>query len=455
MAGLGLAGAALAACGATPAPTKAPAQEATTAPEATAAPVEQATPAPASGGGKKLVFSSYTWSGYEDAMKQVLAMWKEKNPGVEVEGQFVGEDYWTKVQTQIASGSPPDVGIGEWTRPTTWAKSGILLQLDEMVQRDNYPTDKFLPATIAQYSWKEGAFDSGGEGAKIFGLPSDAQGWIFVYNKDLFDAAGVAPPSDDWTWDDLVTAGQKLTNPDEDKWAIDMPCLWCLLRGNFVYAAGGDFQSADYKQSALDSPETIEAYKWVWDLIYTEKICLNPGAVSTDPFASGQVAMSTGGVWMIADWANITDFEWDMAQLPKHPRTGKRTTSAESDGWWVYKGTKERELAWNMCGYLASEEAQKKFGELGFVVPGSIPAVAKAYYEQKPPDGRINAFNNLVNDSKKVGNSFFEAQSIAGMWNPILEQAYFDGEDIEVKMKEAAQIMNEELAKSWEKFLAS
>ena len=65
------------------------------------------------GAKQKLIFSSYTWSGYEAAMKDVIAAWNKTQPNVEVEGQFFPEDYWTKLQTQVAGGTPPDVGIAD------------------------------------------------------------------------------------------------------------------------------------------------------------------------------------------------------------------------------------------------------------------------------------------------------------------------------------------------------
>src|SRR3954453_7683471 len=51
---------------------------------------------------KQLRFSSYTWSGYEQAMKQVLDMWKKENQGVDIQTEFVGDSYYTKLQTEIA-----------------------------------------------------------------------------------------------------------------------------------------------------------------------------------------------------------------------------------------------------------------------------------------------------------------------------------------------------------------
>src|SRR5262245_38293913 len=63
-------------------------------------------------GAKKLVLSSYTWSGYDVAINKVIDAWIATQPAgsVEVERQFGdGSTYWDKLQTQIAAGTPPDL----------------------------------------------------------------------------------------------------------------------------------------------------------------------------------------------------------------------------------------------------------------------------------------------------------------------------------------------------------
>lgn len=440
VAGISLAGAALAAC----------------APAAPAgAPAEEAAPEKAAEGKKKLVFSSYTWSGYEAAMRSVIEAWNQEHPDVVVDGQYIPEDYWTKLQTQVAGGTPPDVGIADYGRMLPYAKSGILLPITELITRDQFPIDKMLPGAVAQYRWKTGDFDSGGEGGDMYGLPSDAQSHIIAYNKTMFEEAGVALPTDDWTWDDLVTAGKAITKPDENKWGMQYISPWILTKGNFLFSAGGANHSADFKQSLLDAPETIEAFKWNWDLIYTHKIAPPPGAqAQTNPFMSGQVAMVVDGVWWISDFAAITDFEWDVALFPKHPRTGRRTTSLESDGWWIFKATKDVELSWSLLKYLSDEAGQKRFGELNYVIPSCFPEVGKEWYSRTPPANRLKVLENIQLESHKVDYTYFEFFTCWDAYRPPIEAAYADGTDIEAAMKEAAQIHNEELKKAWDKFMA-
>lgn len=407
----------------------------------------------AAGEKQQLVFSSYTWSGYEAAMKTVIEAWNQEHPEVEVEGQYIPEDYWTKLQTQVAGGTPPDIGISDYGRMLTYAKSGVLLALDDYLAVDNFSLDKMLPDAVAQYRWQEGDFDSGGEGGKMYGLPSDAQSQIFAYNKTMFENAGVDLPTDDWTWDDMVAAGQAITKPDQNIWGMQMISPWILTKGNFLFSTGGANHSADVKKSMLDTPESIEAFKWNWDLVYTHKIAPAPGAQSqTNPFMSGQVAMVVDGVWWIADFASIKDFEWDIALFPKHPKTGKRTTSLESDGWWIFQSAANPDMAWSLMKYLVDENGQKRFSELNYIIPSSYPDVAETWYNQSPPTNRPKALENILTDSAKVDYTYFDFFAIFDAYRPPIEKAYADGDDIEAAMLEAAQIHNEELTKAWEKF---
>jgi len=434
--GVGAAGALLAACTSTTAPGSAG--------------TEGAAPA---GDTQTLIFSSYTWSGYEAAMKDVIATWNEGHPEITVEGQFFPEDYWTKLQTQVAGGTPPDLGIADYGRLLTYAKSGVLLPLDDYIAVDDFGIDKMLPGAVAQYRWQEGDFDTGGEGGKMYGLPSDAQSQIIAYNKNMFDAAGVAYPTDEWTWDDLVAAGQAITKADQNIWGVQMISPWILTKGNFLFGADGANHSADFQKSMLDTPESIEAFKWNWDLVYTHQIAPAPGAQSaTNPFMSGQVAMVVDGVWWISDFATIEDFAWDIALFPKHPKTGKRTTSVESDGWWIFQQATNPDMAWSLMKSLVDEAGQKRFSELNYIVPSCYEAVATEWYNRTPPDSRPKALENIVQDSVKVDYTYFEFFATFDAYRPSIERAYADGTDIEAAMVEAAQIHNEELTKAWEKF---
>lgn len=91
--------------------TQAPAQPAAAATEAPKA------TAPAAGV-KKIVFSTYVWSNFEQAITEILNGWKAATPNVDYEAQFIPQtvDYYAKVQTQVAGGTAP-AGYGRFWTP--------------------------------------------------------------------------------------------------------------------------------------------------------------------------------------------------------------------------------------------------------------------------------------------------------------------------------------------------
>jgi multiple sugar transport system substrate-binding protein len=435
-------GALLAAC----APAVPPQQQtvATEAPKATVPPV----------GKKKIIFSTYTYSNFEQSMTKVLDRWVAETPGVEYEAQFVPQtiDYWAKIQTQVASGTAPDCGIADYGRLVSYAKNGTLLDITNYISSSKFPIDQLPAGAVSQYRWAKDDFDSGAAGGNYYGLPSDAQPQVFAYNKKMFDEASVAYPTDDWTWDDMLEAAKKITKADQNKWGIQAINGGILFKGNFVWAAGGALHTADFSKSMLADPKTIEVYKWDWDLIYTHKVAPPPGSAGEqNPFMSGQVAMYVDGIWWVTDFVDgIKDFDWDVALLPKHPKTGKRTTSIESDGWWIYKGGKDPDTSWKLLQYLEGPEAGKTMSDLGANYPSVLPDIAKDWYSQKPPEHRLKILDNVNNDSAKVDYTYFEFGTITNAVFPVIDKAFADGTDITAAMIDADKVMNTELAKAWE-----
>jgi multiple sugar transport system substrate-binding protein len=437
-------GALLAACAPAVQPTaQQPAGAATQAPKA----------AVPSAGVKKIVFSTYVWSNFEAAMTDILNGWKAKTPNVDYEAQFVPQtiDYWAKIQTQVASGTPPDCGMSDYGRLVSYAKNGTLMDITNYIMSSKFPIDKSFPGASAQYRWAKGDFDSGATGGNYYGIPSDAQAQIFAYNKKMFDDAGVSYPTDDWTWDDMLAAAQKITKADQNKWGMEAIPDYVLFKGNWVWAAGGALHTPDFTKSMLADPKTIEAYKWNWDLIYTHKVAPPSGSAGQqNPFMSGQVAMYVEGVWWLTDFANgIKDFDWDVAMLPKHPVTGKRTTTVESDGWWIYQGAKEPDTSWNLLSYMGSPEGQQLFIKANDCIPSTYQDIATTWYATKPPENKTKVLQNINQDSAKVDFTYFEFGTITNAVWPVIDKAFSDGTDITKAMQDADKVMNDELTKAW------
>ena len=133
---------------------------------------------------------------------------------------------WNEFDTQFsilsAAGTPPDVWSA-WGSDNfaDYVARGLVADLTPYIARDAYDLSDFFPEVLDSYD-----FDG-----KRYGLPMQTTASFVFYNKDMFDAAGVAyPPTswDDtsWTYAAFVEKCAQLTaNTDDPEQAV----YGCLL----------------------------------------------------------------------------------------------------------------------------------------------------------------------------------------------------------------------------------
>ena len=183
-----------------------------------------------------------------------------------------------------------------------------------------------LPFENVEKSDFSGAiWDAASKDGKLYGIPFRADTSGVFYNKDMFDAAGVAYPKDNWTWDDFLDIAIKLTKGNQqygfgisgsaaaatDFEAEVLPMIW---------AFGGDI-IRDNKM-VLDEPGAIKGLQFWVDLANKHKVS-PAGAVNYDNkdyiefFLNGRVAMMMGGsnvIPMLKEKA--ANIDWDFAPVP-------------------------------------------------------------------------------------------------------------------------------------------
>ena len=78
----------------------------------------------------------------------------------------------------------------------TYADAGILADCTDIVNEADYAETAIENAK--------------GSDGKIYVVPKDKDTIALLYNKEIFDEAGVTYPTADWTWDDLESASQTI-----------------------------------------------------------------------------------------------------------------------------------------------------------------------------------------------------------------------------------------------------
>ena len=345
----------LAACGAD---TQANPTPVVNAPDSTTAPA-------ASGAKAEITFSM--WGAPEELVvwKQIVADFEAANPGIKVNVEVSDWDsYWSKLKTQLAAGTPPDLFAMDAPLYLDYQSRGVLLNLQPYIDKSPDMLKDVYPQTLKAYQTSDG----------YYGLPRDFQTIVLFYNKDMFDKAGLAYPTADWTWDDLRAAAKKLTLPADasgkkqfgfifDQW--DMEVGW----SEALWSYGGDIITPDHTKTLIGEPKARPAWQLLNDMVFVDKSVPDANEVGQyggDLFQSGTAAMTPMGHWSVPGY-NTAGFKYDVAPMPKGP--AGQATSVNSAGFVVSKASKNPDAAFKFIQYTLSAAGQTRLAELGFACP--------------------------------------------------------------------------------------
>jgi multiple sugar transport system substrate-binding protein len=262
-----------------------------------------------------------------------------------------GSQYQTKLKTLIAAGKSPDI----FSSGDVWVAYELpfLADLTEFVERDakELDLDDFYPELLATCRYN---------GRQIL-LPRWFNVALLYYNRKLFDDAHEPYPTSDWTWDDYLAAGKRLTQRGADGkvqiWGSTVTTGWWGEWLIYVRQAGGNLFTDDLNRCLLDSPEAIRGMQFYYDKIYKHGIAPRPGFGPDYGFMSGQVAMEFGG--HTGNWIaynQIKDLDWDIQILPRGPATRNGGEFA-NDSFGISKHSRCREQAWEFIKFLSSKES--------------------------------------------------------------------------------------------------
>ncbi len=327
----------------------------------TPAPADTVAPADTAAAPAETVNISYAiWDNNQlPAHQQIIAAFEAKNPNIKVTVEVVPwEAYWTKLQTAVAGGEAYDVFWMNGPSFPVYASKGVLTDLQDRVTKDNVDMSKYADALVKLYSYN----------GHVYGLPKDFDTIGLYYNKDLFDQAGAAYPTADWTWDDLAKAAKQLSDPAKGVWGLSVPGdqtgYW-----NFIYQNGGEVIAPDGSKVLIDQPASCEAITFLYDQMKAGSMPDAATTASMDPntqlFPGGKIAMITAGSWAAKSFSTA-GFKLGVAPLPKKV---KQATIIHGLSNVVWSGTKHPEEAWTFVKFLGGEEAATILAESGTVIP--------------------------------------------------------------------------------------
>jgi multiple sugar transport system substrate-binding protein len=320
----------------------------------------------ASGEKVELTFMGWEASALEtQAVKNGIATFQEQNPNITVTYTPTGgnDDYNAKVMTSAASGSAPDCFFAGADAYRQYVKSGILLDITDRFDAE-FSLDDFIPSA-REIMTVDG---------RVYGIQSCIVCPILYYNKDIFDAKGIAYPdsSKAMDWDTFRELAVALT--DENVYG----CYGLEAHANMFDAllrsAGGSQYNEDYTKSTVDSDAARTVLTKVKSLRVddgaapTAVTLENAGMSANQMLQTGQVAMLADGSWSLQELSTL-GFNVGIAHFPSF---GTDVTTAQAHQHVIYAKTKHPDEAWTFLKFLSGMDYQGQLCKEGLWLPNRI-----------------------------------------------------------------------------------
>lgn len=302
------------------------------------------------------------------ALEAQIAAFEEANPTIDVD-LLISPDYGTQLQTAFASGDYPDVfAVGQFEFPS-YQDSGVLMPADGRIEAQ----DDIYPSLLAAFTAEDGT---------VYCPPKDFSTLALLYNKDLFDAAGVEYPNGDSTWEDIYAAAEAINSadvsgmsvaPDRNRWM------------GFLYGNGGNLFDAD-GNVVINSPEAVASLDYYSSFV-GNGIGKTPADLESgwngEAFGRGLAAMTIEGNWAIGFLdESYPDLNWGVAELPTGP-SGEKGTLTFTVCWAVGANTPYPEESWALVNFLTGPEGAQTVATSGFGVMPARESAGAAWLETK------------------------------------------------------------------------
>ena len=305
------------------------------------------------------VLTVVTWDAtttpYLIAQKEAF---EASHPGITIEYVDVAsQDYAVKATTMLEGGDTSDVFmIKEIDNLINWQAQGFAAPLADYVAA-GYDMSGFV-GTEKNYAV---------DGVQ-YAIPFRSDFWVMFYNKDLFDAAGVAYPTNDMTWDQYADLAKKMTNKENNIFGTHYH-TWLSAVANWAVCDGVN-TLADRNYDDL-----LYFYKLYQDL-EDAGACMSyadlkaSGLHYSAAFANGNIAMLPMGYWYVSTLIGYNkdgtcNFNWGITAVPHAEGVAAGSSFGNLTGAMINAKSENKDLAWEYVACLGGEAGAAATASVG------------------------------------------------------------------------------------------
>ena len=309
-----------------------------------------------------------------EQLDKVIAAFESSNPTITVKAtRYSWDDFKPAVLTSIAGGEAPDTARMDIAWVSEFANMGALMQLDGVMPGFEEIAASTFPGPLSTNYWD----------GHYYGLPQNTNTQVLLWNKEVFDAAGIdkAPT----TMEEFADVACTLTE-GETQYGYALGGTYFWAPAPIFYAMGGKVVDENITTATgyINSAESVAAFEMLTDLF--NEGCISPnllgGGIGTaDGLATGLYAMIIDGPWMVDIYkGNYPDFAVNFEPIPTGP-DGTTSSVVGGEDIVIFGDTKNADAAMKWAAYLLSEESQLMMAEVGV-----IPTLSSLIGNEKLPE---------------------------------------------------------------------
>lgn len=306
------------------------------------------------------------------AFQEVIDKFNESQSDIEVSVAVQSwDDAYTKVPSAIQAGNGPDILQAIPDFCTVIYDMGVVQDISDIVDEldEKY---SFHESALSPYVYEDGTY-----AVPVFGMAQ-----VLWYRQDMFDAAGLTPPT---TFDELIQCAEALTDKEAGQYGIALPESLSMATDQVPYsliasAGGKDVINAD-NEVTFDNEGTVAALE-----LYQKLLEYAPSDCDTYTWGEPQALLNQGKIAMAIEKGQyLSTFESESGvaaenlqcvPIPVLDESCTSTSIYYSNGFMLLSDDEQkREAAKTFFDFMLSEEA---YGDFLNAEPGLFLPVTEA-----------------------------------------------------------------------------
>lgn len=315
---------------------------------------------------------------FDEYIKGLVATFEAEHPGVKVKWlDYPYDGYETKIITSYMANQSPDViNLGSESIPEFVGRD-YLLPLNDQLPQSTF--DLYVQSML-----RDGCM----MGDTIYALPWYAASVLTLYNKTIFEQAGIPFDERPQTYDDVRAFCERLKEKSPDQFGFFPIYTDGGTMRNWLLEGGIELYNEDKTKAAFNTPEAVEVVKF-WVDLYKDKLVPSESLTAKhrrpiELYKTGRLAIFMSGPQFVnqikADNPGIYEssvvgqrLNWksapDVAIVPLHV-------------FGVSKQTKHPKLAAELAAFLTNDANQLAFSKIVTIFPSTKKALNDPFFTE-------------------------------------------------------------------------